>query len=302
MLGISRTRPFRQFQSATGNATFHINTVVVGLELVARGGQKPADLNINWDAPEHPRHSVDQAKQFVLLAVMVHVVDAIDVLLRDYADLEWLALEESTRDCLRRSVTKPGKGEYSIQERADILLDQLNVDERDARAFLALTVAWRNSLVHDGRTKRTLPKAPEEQLASRAEWFRERYAAIDVAKMLASYRAGRHPTLKEVTTMVAVCQGLARVIDANVIRRVAATADQLCAIVRMELKKSFSSQPARWKNVWGRDTEAQKRTILNYLEERSITQSGGPISATVAPEMILPIAQSVKQELDPNKR
>src|ERR1035437_6432901 len=79
MFSISRTRPFQRFQKAAGISTFHINTIVVGLELVALGGEKPNDLNIKWKPPSNPRNAVEQTKKFVLLAILAHVVDAFDV-------------------------------------------------------------------------------------------------------------------------------------------------------------------------------------------------------------------------------
>jgi hypothetical protein len=300
MLGISRTPPFRRFQRAAGNATFHINTVIVGLELVAGGGGKPVGLNINWKPPKDPRHVIEQTKQFTLLAIIVHVVDSFDVLLRDYADLNWLTLDEATTGVLRKSTTKPGGKEYSIPDRAAALLGYLKIDEPDALAFLALTTAWRNTLVHGGRAEPTLTRAADDQLRSNATWISAQYASIDVAKMLDSFWKGQRPTLKEATTMVATCQNLARTIDVAIIRNKVSTPEQISTIVRNELERSFSHENARWKKVWGRDPEAQTRAFVNQLAECGITTTAdeGSVSALLQPTEVQSIALSVRAELE----
>src|ERR1035441_6742312 len=66
MFAISRTPAFRNFQRSIGNSTFYLNTTVVGLELVARGGTKPLALTIKWQPPKHPEDVARQARQFLV--------------------------------------------------------------------------------------------------------------------------------------------------------------------------------------------------------------------------------------------
>ncbi|MGA2964543.1 MAG: hypothetical protein ABSD96_23015 [Candidatus Korobacteraceae bacterium] len=303
MLAISRTPQFRQFQRAAGNATFHINTIVIGLELVARGGERPVELNINWKRPLNPRQTTEQTKQFVLLAVIAHVLDSFDVLLRDYADLPWFSLDTTLRDVLRKSKTPLGGKELSVRDRVGALLSRLGTEEPDSLALFAVTVAWRNTLVHIGRAKPTLPDGVEEQLKAGASRLSSRYAAIDVQKMLVNFRTGNRPTLKEATTMVAVCQNLARVIDAAVIRDGAGTPEQISRIVSQELARSFGQEQSRWKAVWGRNAAAQTRAVLNHLTICGLTDTeDDPISAVLTPETVYNIALSVRSELELSNR
>jgi hypothetical protein len=298
MLAISRTPPFRRFQCAAGNATFHINTVIVGLELVARGGGKPSELTIRWKQPSNPRQSIEQTKQFVLLAVITHIVDSFDVLLRDYADLNWLTLDTTTRDVLRKSITRSGGKEYSIPDRTAALLRRLELPEPDVIAFLPLLVGWRNSLVHVGRAKPMLPEGAEERLKANASGFSAKYADIDIEMMLDGFWKGRRPTLKEATTMVAACQNLARAIDVAVIQRTAGTSEQISTIVREELAISFHQQRALWKTVWGRDLAAQTRAFVNQLAKSGITDTTDPVSAILELGSVQSIASSVKADLE----
>jgi len=280
MLAISRTPPFSHFQDAAGNATFHINTTVVGLELVAGGGEKPPKLNINWTRPKEPRQSVEQTKQFILLAILAHVVDSFDVLLRDYADLDWLGLE-SLRELLGKSATKPGGKGYSISERTEAVLDNLGIAERDALSLLALGVAWRNSLAHTGRARQKIPDGVADYLTAAASRLSDRYAAIDIEAMLVRFSKGDRPTLKDATTLVAASQNLARALDEALIRRVAGTTEQLLKIVRSSLARAFKEDEAQWKRVWGRDPAARARALLHFVAQLGITETSHPVSAAL---------------------
>jgi hypothetical protein len=156
MLAISRTQPFRRFQSSVGNSTFHLNTAVVGIELVARGGTKPADLNVTWGPLKNPRDAAQQTKQFVVLATMVHLIDSFDGLLQDYADLDWLELGDSLKDILLKRSTKAS----TVAERADnlhrhfkstmVALDRRVEYESDTRKLRSIVEQFRNALVDGG--------------------------------------------------------------------------------------------------------------------------------------------------------
>lgn len=297
MLAISRTPAFRYFQAAVGNATFHINTIVVGFELVAGGGGKPQGLNINWTPPKEPRHSVEQTKQFVLLAILANVVDSFDVLLRSYADLDWLGLAPPLSDRLRKSVTKPSGGEYSIAERTEDLLLHLGIAERDTLSLLALTVAWRNLLVHVGRAKARLPEGIEDSLKAGASRLVARFAGIDIARMLGSFSKGHRPTLKEATTMIAASQNLARTLDQALIRNAAGKPDQIIKIARDALARVFREEEVQWKSVWGRDSAARTRALLSFLAQLGITETNAPISAVLESNEIQKIVLSPRHKI-----
>src|SRR5258707_245155 len=99
MLAISRTIPLRQLQAGIGRSTYRLNTIVVGLELVAGGGQKPAALNVKWNSPgaaPAARQVADQAKSFALVSALVYGADLFDSYLRSTADEAWLRFSPDT--------------------------------------------------------------------------------------------------------------------------------------------------------------------------------------------------------------
>src|SRR6185312_16525748 len=64
-LTIRRTRAFRSFQRAVGDSTLLINSAYIGLELIARGGEKPPGLDINWSAPKNPRDVASKSRSLL---------------------------------------------------------------------------------------------------------------------------------------------------------------------------------------------------------------------------------------------
>lgn len=286
MLGILRTPPFRSFQKVAGLTTLQINTIAIGLELVAQGGAKPAAMNIKWTPPTNPREVVDHTKHFALIALMVHVVDAIDGLLRDYADLDWLDLPEPLKHILLKSVTKAGKVEWSIPERTEELLRHLKQEMAESVAFLTLMVSWRNMLVHSRRAKATLLRSTADQLIENKRHFALKYAGIDINQTLLNYHAGNWPTLKEATTMIAVTQNLARSIDRALLLGNAGTTAQVELIAHRELAKALAVREGGWKQVWGRNPDAQARVLTNLLNNAGIVETPEPISATLPPTFV----------------
>ncbi len=298
MLSILRTRPFQRFQKTAGISTFHINTVVVGLELVALGGQKPNHLDITWNSPKDPKSAARQARRFVLLAVLTHVVDAFEVLLRDYAALRWINADQGVRDILMRAKTKEDNESYSIRERTEALVDHLHFEAGDALAVLDLMVSWRNALVHAGRARRSLPEVAEARLLRNRDSFANRYAGIDVTRALNSFVAGGWPTLKEATTMIAVCQNLARSIDQALIRREASTPEGVEQIAMIELAALFKTSEARWRAIGGRTPQKRYKVFASYLAEAGITDGHDTISAPLRKDFVDQLSRSSRREIE----
>jgi hypothetical protein len=280
MLAIPRTAPFRSFQKVAGVTTFHVNTIAIGLELIAVGGAKPPEMTVKWTPPKKPREAVEQTKHFVLLALMTHVVDAFDCLLRDYADVDWLRLPDTITATLRKSVTKFGGVSPSVRDRVEELLRHVGLVVDESVAFLDLTVSWRNALVHSGRARHKLSRSTVEALTRNRRELAQKYAGIDVCQTLANFEAGGWPTLKEATTMIAVAQNLARMIDRKLLSANACTAEQVELIARGELGKALAGIVGGWKRVWGRNPEARARVLSNLLSNAGIIET--PESASSA--------------------
>jgi hypothetical protein len=290
MLGISRTPPLRSFQSVAGLTTFHVNTIAIGLELVAAGGTRPNAMHVKWTPPKNPREAVEQTKHFVLLALMAHVIDAFDGFLRDYADLDWLDITAMVREILRKSVTKPGGKAWSIRERVEQLLPQNHENMDELIAFLDLAVGWRNALVHSSRAETRLSADTIQKLTQSSQEIALKYANIDIRRALDNFEAAKWPTLKEATTMIAAMQNLARSIDRALLVANAGTTSRVELIARREIGKGLAKFQGGWKKVWGRNAAARARVLANLLSSAGVVESAEPISASLGESFVRDLA------------
>ena len=299
MLAISRTIPFRQLQAGIGRSTYRLNTIVVGLELVAEGGQKPAALNVKWNAPATApvaRQVADQAKSFALVSALVYGADLFDSYLRSTADAAWLRFSPNTAFVTGRHGTGPGGHEYSMMERALRLTDELGITDDYLPAMLDLLAKWRNNLVHGGRGKgRGLDSIARRHITDCAQQLHDAYANIDVGRTLRAFDAGAFPSRKDATVLLAACQNLARAID-EAIRR--AVPD---AIAMETLADSFLSD--RWKkkadtrrgwqefcSLWDQAGSERERGLVKVLGQMAIASSKEPVSPALGQRYISDLA------------
>jgi hypothetical protein len=297
MLGISRTPPFRDFQRVAGLSTFDVNTIVVGLELIANGGQKPAGLNIKWTPPKNQRQAIEQTKHLVLIALMTYVVDAFDSLLRDYGALAWFELPAELLEILQKSNKKPDKSDWSISERSEKFFDFFGELRPIDLGLLELLVNWRNAFVHRRTSKFRLPRASEQIRQARTE-LATKYAQIDICKTLDSFENGKWPTLKEATTLLAIAQNIARSIDQALIGKFAGSTPAVEKIARKELAIALREFKGGWKRIWGRDIEARHRVLSQLLASAGISNSSDCISAAISSSFIDDIARADKDMIE----
>lgn len=296
MLGISRTPPFRDFQRVAGVSTFDVNTLVVGLELIANGGQKPGGLNIKWSPPKNRRQAIEQTKHLVLIALMTHVVDAFDSLLRDYGALSWFQFPRELIEILQKSSKKSDDSDWSISERCEQLFKFVGEARQIEIGLLELLVNWRNAFVHRRTSRFRLPRASEEIRQARAD-LAVQYAQIDICKTLDSFRGGNWPTLKEATTLLAIAQNLARSADEALIKKFASSTVAVEEIAQKELAIALKEFDSGWKRIWGRDVGARQRVLSQLLASAGITDSQNCISAGISTSFVSDLATSDKDQI-----
>ena len=300
MLAISRTIPFRQLQAGIGRSTYRLNTIVVGLELVAGGGKKPAALNVRWNEPATvlaARQVADQAKSFALVSALVYGADLFDSYLRNIAGEAWLRFDPDTASVAGRHSTGVGGREYSMRERAFRLTKELGIDNDLLLATSDLLAQWRNNLVHGSRGKgRELDSTARSQIIDCAQQLHDAYANIDVRRTLRAFHAGAFPSRKDATVLLAACQNLARAIDQAAIRR--AVPD----VIAME-KLADSLLSNRWKknpdtrrgwqqfcSLWDQAEGDRERGLVKILGQMAITASKEPVSPALSPGYISDLA------------
>lgn len=288
---LSRTEAFKAFQRSIGDATLHLNTVAVGLEVISldpsAAQAAAAALNVGWRPPSvaskksvtlpaaEPlakrvvlptgmkalRDLTSRSKIFVLRAVLVTAFDALDTFVTEIARTEWLKFDLGVIDICTKAVTKPGKIAWTLSERYFTICQALGIRELNGHcALLGLGSRWRNALVHAENAEFALEKEDRKLLIDHADQLNK--AGFKVGQALDRFDHGLNPTLKDVTTIISYAQDLCRVIDLKAIQVVASQESEVEALLHDRLRAYFKSR-GRVDAFWGIHRDHEWDLTLN---------------------------------------
>lgn len=184
-----------------GKASFYLNTIVVGLDAVEHGHQKPAALRIQWD-PADPKSAARMARHFAVEAFMVRASEALSTFIKAYAALPRFA-----------SIKSKWNNDTGLADKVDALGSELLGSSSYLVSGSIVLVLWRNRIVHNGSI--SLPPKHVRTLQAEAQKIHDAYRNLDVSKLLEHARNGR-PTLKDASCLIAMTINLARVMDERV--------------------------------------------------------------------------------------
>jgi hypothetical protein len=184
-----------------GKASFLLNTIVVGLDAVEKGHEKPDGLNVSWE-PKDRKVAARTARKFATEAFIIRAADS----LHAYRQ----AISAFPRFAAICSKWKKTTGE--AQKLDDVASNVL--DDKDyliASGMLLLT--WRNLIVHNGNL--TLHHQKKQILRKNEKIISESYSGLSVDCLLC-HASERRPTLKDVSSLIAMSLNLARKLDAAI--------------------------------------------------------------------------------------
>ena len=306
MLAFSRTIPFRQLQAGIGRSTYRLNTIVVGLELVALGGKRPEHLQVKWNEPASAamaRQVADQAKNFALVSATVYAADLFDTFLRNIAAETWLEFQAETVHVVGRHGSGPGGHEYSMRERALKLCAELDIKADPLPSTLDLLAKWRNNLVHGSYGRdRQLNQDVRAELIAGAEFLNQNYANIDIGRTLKAFEDGGHPTRKDATVLLACVQNLARLIDESAVRRALPNETAMEALADRFLGQRWKpdgSDRRGWVefcDIWARAPQDRPKTFAKVLGQVAITPVKKPISPPLTEAYVRDLARLNREE------
>lgn len=184
-----------------GKAVFVLNTTVVGLDAVEKKHQKPETLDISWEPRDH-KIAARKARKFIVESVLIRVSEAI---CQFATALSKLARFEDTRAKWDGDTSKPEK----ISTIASTVIDK---DDYLIPAVVLL-VHWRNRIVHVNSSAKLKPHE-KQILIKNASKIAERYRGLNISCLLYHFDKQR-PTLKDVSSLIAMTINLARKIDAS---------------------------------------------------------------------------------------
>ena len=191
----------RVLRKDIGGASFLLNTIVVGLDAVEKGHQKPDEINVMW-APKDRIVAARKARKFTVEAFIVRAAET----LKSY---------QNTVSKLPQF--KPVTDNWSYKTRAADKLADICKTTIGTKNYLTaagkLLITWRNKISHNQAL--TVNKLDENVLRDNAEEILQRYSLLDIDRLLVHMKEGR-PTLKDVSSLISMAINLAIEIDRNV--------------------------------------------------------------------------------------
>ena len=277
MYRIHKTIPYRDFRDQVGDATFHINTAYVGMEWIARGFDKPSDLEFSWQRPRDPKQEVDQARGMIHAAMLTRITDALDAYLAGIADEEWLDISDHQRNVLRKSITKPGTVAYSVVDRIQELQIDFGIDGKLCLGLVAALVAWRNQAVHASRATSAEVRVDDGHvkfLCNNATILSSLYGGFNPSMMFGHMQKKALPKRKEIVSLAAAAQNLVREIDWKIIRRTIPHTQALEARAKTLIITGIEKESDKAFNVlWSKNSAARKRKMLDILKQNGFSDS-----------------------------
>lgn len=240
---ISRTTPFRALQASIGVSTYRLNTIFVGLDCVAKGVGDGGAIAVTWSKPsEKDAPSVaHQARSFACAASLAFSFDVVDAFLRAFANEQWLEFDPQTVRIATKAETRKGGSEYSIADRLQALLKDLELENQLAVATAELFSRWRNAVVHQADRSNRLSPESKAALVNAKSHFYEKYSHIDIELALKNFESKNVPVAKEVTTLIAIMVNGCRLLDEAAIRRAAPDSKAMDRIAERLLRASLGS-------------------------------------------------------------
>uniref|UniRef100_UPI003B52970A hypothetical protein n=1 Tax=Roseovarius indicus TaxID=540747 RepID=UPI003B52970A len=181
--------------------------MVVGLDAVEKGHEKPDSLNISWN-PTDPIAAARRARRFVLEAVLVRVSEALNQYVTAIANLPRFAVLQAKWDNEAKKKQVPSKA-----KKLEDLANELGKSDCFLTAAACLLIHWRNRVVHRNSNAK-LTGVQKKTIQNAGKLIEEKYASLSVDRLLNDFDKG-NPTLKDITTLIAMTIRLVRQIDAT---------------------------------------------------------------------------------------
>lgn len=292
-LAISRTIPFRYFQSRLGSATYRLNTIFVGLEHVANGADKlESGAAVTWTKPANKntaKQAADQARIFACSAATAFVVDMADQYISAVVKEKWLDFPDFVQKIATKAETRAAEkgGAYSLAERAKTVADHLQLADADLLlALLELLAKWRNATIHSDDRNLSLSVASREVLTKSKQLLYEKYSHFDIDLALDNFNKKKLPVAKEITSLIAAAQNLFRSIDEAAIKKAAGTQLTMKDALYNVLREHFYTRDPEYTLITARvaefmqgDDEQRRCYLLKVMCPLGITYTTSPISA-----------------------
>lgn len=263
-LEILHSPALKLLKKEVGQVNQQLITIFVGLDGIIPHSLSPnPGLHTTWN-PQSKEASVDRSKLFAKKAVLVWLVDCIDMYLRIVNQAPLLFLPEELKCGVDRD-----ENSRSVYKRINLICDYYNINSVNS-AFVDLLIGWRNKVTHFQADNDISPENRLRLLENHAFILTD-FCGLDVTKLLEDFDAGNVPTFKEVTSLTRASINFAYELD-NVL---------LCSLNLLEyadriLVHHFCSRKKNDKNkcidkVFSKDVHTKERMIKQILMQNGFS-------------------------------
>ena len=259
---LTKTKALKDFLNNIGSTVFLLNTICVGLDRVKKEKITKYDksLRINWSS-EDPVNDSQRARIYANKATLAFTVDTLDQYLRSLVakDNPRVFLDSQLIDDLRES---------SIRERIDILMTKAQPNEEYWAPFVQLLICWRNRMIHS-HAANTLNRRDINILTKNKEVIQKNHSGIDIAVTLDRYLKGQGPSLKDISTMVAILIKSIRLVDSKIIQNFIGKEYILDAVAN-QVKFNGKDSITEIKMIWNLTRQRKQQKIYNLLSHYGV--------------------------------
>lgn len=260
------------FKKEAGQVNHMLITIYVGLDGIIPNNLSPnPNLHTTWN-PKSKSASVERSRLFSRKAVMVWLVDCLDMYFRLINRLPMLFLPEEIKRCIDgEDVSR------SIYKRVTIINAHYKVATVNS-AFVDLLICWRNRATHY-QADNNISEVNRKILMMNKEFVKTDFCGLDVCEMLESFDRGEVPSFKEVTSLVRASINYVYEIDRILLTDLdlVSYADRTLMFYLREKSGSSKGDPnPRVDNIFSKDVSSRKRMLQQILMQNGFTASISP--------------------------
>lgn len=254
----------RTFKENLGQANHFLITIEVGLDAIRRGQASASSPSwTSWN-PKDPRRSASRSSGFASLAALALLIAGLDAYVSDITSNPALLQDQAAIAKLERQTDST--------KRFEALADHCRVNDDVPWALAQVARRWRHRLMHRTSTGRPTATARNTLIANK-ESIRSEYAGLDIESFLARFDEAEAPRFKETTAMIRGSHRLIERMDSVLVENLDLERFAREAVDAYLLADEGSLLSKRIDNIWSKDENRRRRTLLNVLTNTGLNAS-----------------------------
>ena len=242
----------KKFKKNFGQSNHFLITSLIALynlRLTDKNIKCPEDFSTTWN-PENLENSISRSRKFILKSYLSFAVDGLDLYFTE------LNRKPKYIENVKFQEIFDGAGQ-SVFKKAMGVAEYFRTD-RLQKAFIDLLICYRNNMLHFF-SENEIKKEHYECLTGNEELIHDKYAGLDIHKLLADYLGGSPPTFKDVATLTKISHEFIGSIDMKIIENLSAVYSYEAVVLKLKEHKRIR------ENYLAGGFDDRKRIVSNIL-------------------------------------